>query len=108
MHTNIKEMMKNILLIMFPVLLFACKAKKDTTDYAVQGYEKATIIKYEVESCGYIIQLENENKLMPDKLDESFKKDQLKVWVKYEILKKQPMSTCMAGKAVKMLDIKRQ
>jgi len=45
---------------------------------------------------------------MPDVLDESFKKDQLKVWIKYQILKKQPMSTCMAGKAVKMLEIKRQ
>lgn len=101
-------MMKNVLLIVLIVFLANCKNTKPAVNYAEQGYVKATVIKYEVESCGYILQLENENKLMPDVLDDAFKKDKLEVWIKYELIKKQPMTTCMAGKAVKMVDVKKR
>ncbi|MCD6065349.1 MAG: hypothetical protein K0S33_175 [Bacteroidetes bacterium] len=99
--------MKN-LIVLFVLLLAGCKSAKNTTDYAAQGYVKATVIKYEVESCGYLLQLEGEKKLMPQNLSEGFKKDGMAVWVKYETLKKQPMSTCMAGQVVTITDIKKQ
>jgi hypothetical protein len=77
-------------------------------DNVKQGYTKATVIKYEVESCGYILQLENGNKLMPDNLNDSLKIDSLKVWIKFLLPKKQPMTTCMAGKTATIADIKKR
>lgn len=77
-------------------------------DNIKQGYTKATVIKYEVESCGYILQLENGNKLMPDNLNDSLKIDSLKVWIKFLLPKKQPITTCMAGKTATIADIKKR
>lgn len=98
-------MMKHLLPFL---LLFFIGCKSTKIDYAAQGYTKAIVIKYEVESCGYLLQLDDENKLMPQELTEEFKKDGLQVWIKYEILKKQPMTTCMAGKSIKLTDIKKR
>jgi hypothetical protein len=100
--------MRNLLVLIVILLLAGCKARQKAADYEAQGYVKATVIKYEVESCGYLLQLASEEKLAPQQLDDSFKKDGLAVWVKYAPLKKQPMSTCMAGKAVTIMDIKKQ
>jgi hypothetical protein len=100
--------MRNLLVLIVLVLLTGCKARQKAPDYEAQGYVKATVIKYEVESCGYLLQLAGEEKLAPQQLDESFKKDGLAVWVKYTLLKKQPMTTCMAGKAVAITAIKKQ
>jgi hypothetical protein len=100
--------MRNLVVLIVLVLLAGCKAKQKATDYEAQGYVKATVIRYEVESCGYLLQLAGEEKLAPQQLDDRFKKDGLAVWIKYTPLKKQPMSTCMAGKAVTITDIKKQ
>ena len=99
-------MKKLAVLILLLTTFAACKTKK-AVDYAAQGYTKATVIKYEVESCGYILQLDGEKKLMPQNLADEFKKDQLVIWIKYETLKKQPMTTCMAGTVVKLTDVKK-
>ncbi|MDP2387780.1 MAG: hypothetical protein Q8M29_15515 [Bacteroidota bacterium] len=95
------------LLILLSVIFVSCKTKKAAADYTKEGYVKATVIKYEVESCGYILQLEGEKKLMPQNLADEFKKDKLVIWIKYETPKKQPMTTCMAGTVVKLTDVKK-
>jgi len=95
------------ILVLLSVVFVSCKAKKAAVDYTSEGYVKATVIKYEVESCGYILQLENEKKLMPQNLADEFKKDKLIIWIKYETPKKPPMTTCMAGTVVKLTDVKK-
>lgn len=68
----------------------------------------ARVIKYEVEACGYLLELPDakKSKLAPDKLPDELKKDNQKVWVKYTPLKKQLMGVCMAGTQVEIVDIK--
>jgi hypothetical protein len=86
-------------------------AQSKKTDYAKEGYAKAIVINYKVEGCGYVIELSDKNKtkLLPQGiLDEAFRKNKLKVWVKYSILKKQPATTCMAGESAEITDIKKR
>jgi hypothetical protein len=73
-----------------------------------EGFIKATVIKYEVESCGFLLQVDGKTrkdpkmKLQPENMAEEFKKNKLKVWVKYVVPKSQPITTCMAGQVVKI------
>ena len=80
-------------------LTLAAQKKQPHVNYAKEGYVKAKVIKYEVESCGYLLQLgdKKKTKLAPDKLPDDFKKHNMKVWVKYVPVKKPMMGTCMAG-----------
>jgi len=84
--------------------------KKQKIDYEKEGYVKAEIIHYKVEGCGYLIELidKAKTKIAPDKLADEFKKDKEKIWIKYAIAKKQPMSTCMAGKLAEIIDVKKR
>jgi hypothetical protein len=97
-----------LILTLFALMAASCQNKTPGTDYAKEGYAKAVVIKYEVESCGYLLQLADEKKslLAPDKLPDELKKDKQKVWVKYAPLKKQMMGTCMAGTQVAVADIR--
>ncbi|HEY1040455.1 MAG TPA: hypothetical protein VGF30_13665 [Bacteroidia bacterium] len=95
------------LLILMSIVFVACKTKQAPVDYSAEGFVKATVIKYEVESCGYILQLDNEKRLMPENLADEYKKDKLIIWIKYETPKKQPMTTCMAGTVVKLTEVKK-
>ena len=101
-----------LLAIVFSLSTFKVNAqeKKQKINYEKEGYVKATIIHYKVEGCGYLIELADKakTKIAPDKLAEEFKKDKEKIWVKYALAKKQPMSTCMAGKLVEVTDIKKR
>jgi len=96
----------------FSFLTFTLNAqeKKQTVNYAKEGYVKASIINYKVENCGFLIELadKEKTKLAPEKLADDFKKDKIKIWVKYSIVKKQPVSTCMAGKVCEVIDIKKR
>jgi len=84
--------------------------KKQKTNYEKEGYIKAKVIHYKVEGCGFLIELADKakTKIAPDKLAEEFKKDKTKIWIKYTIAKKQPMSTCMAGKLAEIIDVKKR
>lgn len=84
--------------------------KKHKINYEKDGYLKAIVIKYEVASCGYLIELtdKEKTKIIPYKLPDEFKKDREKVWVKYVIVKKQLPSTCMAGKQVEIEAIQKR
>ena len=102
-----------ILMILFSFAGYAQTNKKKKPDPVKEGFIKATVIKYEVESWGFILVLDGKTKkdpkiqLQPEGgLDEKFRKDKLKVWLKYAVMKKQPMTTCMAGQVVKIEEIK--
>ncbi len=99
--------MKNIFLVIVTIqFLFSCKNKNiPIRNYENEGFVKAEIIKYEVESCGYLIKLEDNLLLSPEILSEDFKKDKLMVWLKYSILKQKSPSFCMAGKPIKVEEI---
>jgi hypothetical protein len=62
------------------------------------GFVKATIINYTLDGCSYMLQLEDGKKLEPVNLSEEFKKDNIKVWIKYQHYK--GTSICMAGEMV--------
>jgi hypothetical protein len=107
-------MFRIITLFTIALSLFVFKAnaqeKKQKINYEKEGYIKARVIHYKVEGCGYLIELTDKakTKIAPDKLADEFKKDKTKIWIKYTIAKKQPMSTCMAGKLAEMLDVKKR
>jgi hypothetical protein len=84
------------------------KAKK--INYEKEGYVKALVINYKVDGCGFLIELTDKakTKLMPEKLSDELKKDKQKIWLKYAPVKKQPMSTCMAGKYIEVTDIQKR
>lgn len=96
----------------FAMFVFSTQAQEPAKkiNYAKEGYVKAKVIKYEVESCGYLIELadKEKTKLLPDKLDDVFKKNNQKIWVKYNLAKKQLPGTCMAGKQCEVLDVKKR
>lgn len=107
-------MFRRIALIAFVFSLFAfnCHAqeKAKKINYAKEGYVKAKVIKYEVDGCGYLIELTDKakTKLAPDKLEDKLKKNGQKIWIKYVPAKKQLMGTCMAGKQVEVADIQKR
>jgi hypothetical protein len=84
--------------------------KKHKINYEKEGYEKAEVIHYKVEGCGFLIELidKEKTKLAPANLPEEFKKDKEKVWVKYTIAKKQLKGGCMAGKQAEIIEIKKR
>jgi hypothetical protein len=86
------------------------QTKPAKINYAKEGYVKAKVIKYEVENCGFMIELadKGKTKIAPDKLDDAYKKNGLKIWVKYSLSKKQAMGTCMAGKQAEIVDIRKR
>ena len=102
------------ILLKFALVLFTLKVraqeKKQKTNYEREGYVKAIVIHYEIESCGYFIELVDKarTRIAPHKLPDVFKKDKEKVWVKYTMAKKQLPSTCMAGKQAEVIDIQKR
>ncbi|MBC7863119.1 MAG: hypothetical protein IAF38_09100, partial [Bacteroidia bacterium] len=87
--------MKNFALIFLSLLLLslvACKGHKTAVDYypaakmdrhyESQGFLKAVVKKYDIDGCGFMLFLDDTKKLNPKNLDEKFKKEGLKVWVK--------------------------
>ena len=118
----------SFLIFNFSCLIISCHCKKKTTttstqatsttpsdsdiqkiqeqqkSYANGGYSRAMIIYYELDGCGYMIQLGDGTKLEPTNLKDEFKKDKLDVWVKYTP-KKGGASICMAGQIVDITDI---
>jgi hypothetical protein len=98
---------------LFILLLFpACKGSKKSTaaepkkDYAGMGYAQATVIKYDVDGCKWLLQLDEVHKLVPaSPLPAAFQQENIPVWVKYT-LKKGGAGFCMAGEIIELGDIK--
>ena len=75
-------------------------------EYSEKGYTIGTIIdNSKIAGCGFIIQLNDSSLITPSKLEDNFKKNNLKIYFKYEVLKKQPMTNCMRGKVANILEI---
>ncbi|MEI7595435.1 MAG: hypothetical protein WCK02_06775 [Bacteroidota bacterium] len=106
--------MKKLLLFfsiaLIPFLFSGCCAKmcgNNTSKMEKEGYVKATItnLSGKLDACSWLIKLEDGTKLEPYSIPAEYKTNNLKVWVKYE---DDPgrMSICMAGKIIKLVDIK--
>jgi hypothetical protein len=78
------------------------------TDYAAKGYTKAKVIRYDVDGCKWLLQLEDGKKLIPSlTLAEDFAVDGKSVWITYTI-QKSGVSTCMAGMLVTITAIEKR
>ncbi|MHB8261706.1 MAG: hypothetical protein ACYDCN_15365 [Bacteroidia bacterium] len=104
--------MSKLFVISFLLLTLKVPAqeKKHKINYEREGYVKAVVVHYEIESCGYFIELADKarTRIAPHKLPDEFKKDNEKVWIKYTLAKKQLPSTCMAGKQAEVTDIQKR
>jgi hypothetical protein len=104
---------KNIFLLLLSTGLFflvSCKGKSKTgtekeVDYAAQGYIAATVVDYNVDGCIWMIQMADGKKYEPQNLEDTYRKDQQKVWIKYEV-QKNAMTICMGGAVIKITDMK--
>ena len=106
---KLKNLLLSIIVSFAIATFFSCKCKTKSPvsiDYSAQGYTAATIIDFEVDGCKWMIQFASGEKYEPQNLAEEFKKDQLKVWIKYEIQKK-AISICMGGIVIKVVDVKK-
>jgi len=110
-----KALLLPFLILNFSLFVVSCHCKKKISsetnaaaevkkDFEGEGYVKATVIKYALDGCGFLLQLADEKKLEPTNLSADFKKDNLTVWIKYAA-KKGGMSVCMAGQIVELSDI---
>jgi|GEM_PF-2373203 len=69
------------------------------------GFVKATVVNYTLDGCTFMLQLADEKKLEPVNLTDEFKKDNFKVWVKYQHYSGN--SVCMAGEMVTITAIEK-
>ncbi|MFI5220102.1 MAG: hypothetical protein ACHQNT_11515 [Bacteroidia bacterium] len=78
--------------------------KTNDSPVGLNKLTEATVIDYsEIAGCTFLLQLNNGEKLEPSNLSSEFKKDKLKVLIKYQITDMQ--SACMAGKVVSVSHI---
>ncbi len=70
-----------------------------------RGFLSATVIKYEIDGCSWLIELKDGKRLQPMAFKEEFKKDELKVWIKFSYRKKGEVGICMAGTMVDVTEI---
>jgi hypothetical protein len=101
---------KLLLIVILALSFAACGAKKATssdTDMEAQGFVKAMVIKYDVDGCGYMLELTDKSRLEPDGMQPDFQKDSMKVWIKYKTVPDR-MSVCMAGATIDLLEIKKR
>jgi hypothetical protein len=92
------------------MLIFSCgstapSATAEGPQQKKDGLVEAMVLDYhELDGCTFILSLDDGTKLEPTNLPESFRKDSLKVMVKYSIIKR--ASICMVGKMVTVSEIK--
>ncbi|MCE9538942.1 MAG: hypothetical protein K8R85_06965 [Bacteroidetes bacterium] len=78
----------------------------DQDTHEQNGFVKATIINYTFDGCSFMLQLGDGKKLEPVNLPVEFRKDNIKVWIKYQHYK--GTSICMAGEMVTVIAIETQ
>jgi hypothetical protein len=107
-------MKRFIFLLVFSSLFFACKStqKKPICSEPIAESKipvkevkvKATIIDMSyLDGCFYILELENNDRLVAVNLAEPWLVDQKKVWITYDAV--DAATVCMAGKSVKIKTI---
>ena len=90
------------------IITYSCKVKQQAptqVDYAALGYTAATVINYELDGCQWMLEMADGKKFEPNNMQEEFRKDKIKVWIKYTVVKG-AMTICMAGTVIKLSDIK--
>ena len=116
---SVKNRNKNVALFIFCFVLFATlhscfvitgvknKPSKLALDtHEQKGFVKATIINYTLDGCSFMVQLEDGKKLEPVNLQMEFRKDNFKVWIKYQYYKSN--SICMAGEMATITAIEKR
>ena len=104
--------LKHILLAFFIFSTFACLCScfakepglKAFPAMEEKGFIPATVIRYSLDGCSWMLALKDGKKLQPENLKADFQKDKLEVWIRYQ-LKKGGMSICMAGEIVTITEI---
>jgi hypothetical protein len=98
-----------ILILSLFILLNSCSRTNEISrdkEYSEKGYTIGTVIdNSKIAGCGFLIQLNDSSIIAPSKLEDKFRKNNLKVYFKYEVLKKQPMTNCMRGKVANITEI---
>lgn len=106
---------KNIHVIILSFLLattfVSCKTKKsaqENDEAKFSNYQKATIIKNDMDGCSWMIVLDSEpeKKLEPVNLKEEFKVENQKIWLQYKV--HNGMSICMMGQMINITAIEKR
>ena len=95
----------NILFILFQ--LQACTAVHETssTNTSEDTFIAAVVVnKTGFDGCGFLLRIGETDLYEPNGLQEEFRMNDLKVWIKYE-LDPRP-SICMVGKTITIIDCK--
>ena len=96
--------MKNALLIILIYLVASCKSAKQ--EFGNQNLETVTVTDMRnLDGCGFLLKTADQKMLIPDNLDASFQKNNLKLEISYK--KTQVMTTCMAGQTIILIYCKK-
>ncbi|HMR45300.1 MAG TPA: hypothetical protein PKC85_00780 [Bacteroidia bacterium] len=96
--------MKNAILIVLIYSLASCKSAKQ--EFGNQNLETVTVTDMRnLDGCGYLLKTADQKMLIPDNLDTSFQKNNLKLEISYK--KTQVMTTCMAGQTITLIYCKK-
>jgi hypothetical protein len=111
MQSKLKHIAVIINCFVLSVLYSACgygdRAHPVSLKKQQEGYEKAIVKDYRVDGCTWLLVLEDGKKLQPVELKPEFQKDNLRVWIRYEI-KKNGTGICMTGEMVTITTIERR
>ena len=110
MRSKIKHIKAIILNLALLSIMPSCKTTNNLPIVVIEepvspyaSYTKAIVIKYSLDGCNWMLQLEDGKKLEPRNLKDEFKKENLKVWVTYQTFN--DYSFCMAGDIINIEDI---
>lgn len=92
--------MKHVLLLFLIYMLTSCKSAKQET--VNKNLETVTVTDMRnLDGCGFLLKTADQKMLIPDNLDASLQKNNLKLEISYK--KTQVMTTCMAGQTITLL-----
>ncbi len=98
------EKIKHVLLLLLIYMLTSCKSAKQET--VNQNLETVTVTDMRnLDGCGFLLKTADQKMLIPDNLDASFQKNNLKLEISYK--KTQVMTTCMAGQTITLIYCKK-
>ena len=106
--TKLKTILLFCCITLGAITISSCKHKQKVEpeiDYAALGYTSATVLNYELDGCQWMLEMADGKKYEPNNMQEEFRKDKMKVWIKYTVAKG-AMTICMAGTVIKLSDIK--
>lgn len=100
----------NVILVVSFFIIGSCRTVKSTSNQEEQGPSRkegvaATVVDARsIAGCGFLLQLQDSTLLNPDVLEEPFRQDGLKVYIRYSEVKQTP-GTCMRGRKVHIIHL---